>query len=584
MELQDLNLDFILVEESTTVKQALSLMRKRETRAIIVTRDGHPIGLCDSHQLLLQSETPAKPLAYRKDVQVVNQNRVLSHADVQSPYLIVKGEDNQIIGWLDGASAELQWMKQSFSQELRDLTTDLEAIVDSIYDEVLVVDGKGTVLRVSNRSHLNLWGVQLSTVVGENMLDLEDKGWFRPSVTRRVLVEKKKISVVQENRFGRKILAVGNPIFNRKKELERIVIASRDITEVSNLREELAEVRSLNEKYRQEMNILKKVQPENEKPIIYRSERMEQLLFEMEKVARVPSTVTIYGESGVGKELIAHAIHHLSPRKERPFVKINCGSIPENLLESELFGYEKGAFTGALHQGKKGLFELANEGTLFLDEVGELPLSLQVKLLRVIQEREVMKIGGAHPIRVDVRILAATNRNLEEMVANGSFREDLYYRLHVIPLYVPALRERIEDIEPLIYHFLDFFNEKFGTKKHFSEDALEWLKAYHWPGNIRQLQNVLERVMVVSSSQLIMANDLSRILGGNVSSSPRHLPPVQVHSIIPLEKAVELTEFQLIKMALAEYKTLTKAAKALEVSQPTISRHFHKLNEKMNFE
>ncbi|RXT07266.1 sigma-54-dependent Fis family transcriptional regulator [Ammoniphilus sp. CFH 90114] len=590
MGLQDVNTDFILIDESSTVKQATSLMLKKQARVIIMMKDKRPIGLCDSYDLLMQSETPSKLVDYRTDFRVVDQSRVLSHGDLQAPYLIVKNEAGEIVGWLDAGSAELQYIKQTFSQELRDLATDLEAIVDSIYDEVLVVDGQGTVLRVSNRSHLNLWGVNLSSVVGKNMLDLEEKGWFKPSVTRRVLTEKKKISIVQQNRFGRKILAVGNPIFNRKKEIERIVIASRDITEVTNLKEELEEARSLNEKYRQEMNILRKVQHENEKPIIYKSERMEELLFEMEKVARVSSTVTIYGESGVGKELIAHAIHHLSPRKEKPFIKINCGSIPENLLESELFGYEKGAFTGALHQGKKGLFEIADEGTLFLDEVGELPLNLQVKLLRAIQEREVMKIGGTHPVRVDVRIITATNRDLEDMVAKGTFREDLYYRLHVIPLFVPALRERIEDIEPLVHHFLDYFNEKFATKMHFSEDALELLKAYHWPGNVRQLQNVLERVMVVSSSHLIMANDLSRILGGSHvpdgsgAGSARRKPPVQVNAIIPMEKAVELTEYQLIKMALAEYKTLTRAAKALEISQPTMSRHFNRLSEKMNFE
>lgn len=571
--IKDLNKDFILVDASITVQETVGLIQQAKVKLVIVTKEKLIVGICDSYFLLMQIHSPSKALSYSSDFKIVNHDRILSNGDLQYLYLLVQNEEGDIVGWLDNESSEILYIKQTFSQEVQDLTTDLEAIVDSVYDEVMVVDAIGTILRVSNRSSLNLWGVNPSTVVGENILVLEEKGWFKPSVTRRVISEKKKISVVQQNRFGRKILAIGNPIFNKKKQLERIVIASRDITEVTNLKEELEEAKVLTDKYRNEVHILRKIQHSNGKSIIYQSKPMEELMSEVVKVARVESTVTIYGESGVGKELIADAIHHLSSRNTKRFVKINCGSIPENLLESELFGYEKGAFTGALNQGKKGLFELADQGTLFLDEVGELSLNLQVKLLRALQEREVMKIGGVKPIPIDLRMITATNRNLEDMVAKGTFREDLYYRLHVIPLYVPALRERIDDIEPLVLHFLDFFNEKFETKKHFSEDALEMLKSYHWPGNVRQLQNVIERVMVITSSQLIMANDLSRILIRN----NRNIPPVQVNEIIPLETAIEMTQFQLINMALSEYKTVTKAAKVLEVSQPTMSRYVQKL-------
>jgi transcriptional regulator with PAS, ATPase and Fis domain len=304
---------------------------------------------------------------------------------------------------------------------------------------------------------------------------------------------------------------------------------------------------------------------------------MKNLMFEVDRVAQVESTVTIYGESGVGKELIAHSIHQLSPRAEKPFIRINCGSIPENLLESELFGYEKGAFTGALGNGKKGLFELANEGTLFLDEIGELPLNLQVKLLRAIQEREIMKIGGTRAIPINIRIIAATNKNLEEMVTAGTFREDLFYRIHVIPLFVPPLRERMDDIEHLVYHFLEYYNDRFSTKNHFSEDAMEMLKAHKWPGNIRQLQNVMERAMVITANQMITANDLVKILENRKKSQN----PVEVHSIIPLQHAVQDTEKQLLQLALSKYNTLTKVAEVLEVSQPTISRLYNKLKNNM---
>ncbi|GIM45215.1 diguanylate cyclase [Collibacillus ludicampi] len=570
--IQSMNTDFVTLEDLVTVEEALALLRKNNARLLIALKGEVPVGVCDSHSLLLQTGDMSSFLELQTEFKILSQDQMLTEADLLYPYLLIQTDDKEIIGWLDSGTADALYVKQSFSQDVRNLTTDLEAIVDSIYDEILVVDAKGTILRVSKRSAHNLWGVDPSTVIGENILELEEKGWFKPTVTRKVLEEHKKISVIQENRFGRKILAVGNPIFDRKGQLKRIVIASRDITEVSRLERELKQAKQLTEKYRQEIDTLRKHQQAGEKPIIFQSDRMRELMCEVERVAKVESTVAIYGESGVGKELIAYAIHHFSPRAHQPFVKINCGSIPDNLLESELFGYEKGAFTGALPQGKTGLFELANHGTLFLDEIAELPLNLQVKLLRAIQEREIMKVGGTRTIQIDVRIIVATNKNLEEMVSKGTFREDLFYRLHVIPLYVPALRERIEDIEPLVYYFLEFFNHKFSFKKHFSEDAIEMMKAYHWPGNVRQLQNVIERAMVVTSDQLITANDLAKILKNRTTS---HLP-VQVHSIIPLQQAVEMTESQLIQMAFSKYKTITKVAEVLQVSQPTMSRRYKK--------
>lgn len=370
----DYNKDFAILDDSCTVKESLHVMIQSKARLMVIKKGNRFVGICDSYQLLLQADKPEQTLVSHTDFRVAKEQELknISIDDV-SYVLIVNGKED-LIGWIDQKTLEIHDVKQTYSEDLRAITTDLEAIVDSIYDEVLVVDSLGKIIRVSNRSTLNLWGVNPQTVIGENILDLEEKGWFKPSVTRKVLEQKRKVSIVQHNRFGRKILAVGNPIFNRKNELERIVIASRDITAVKKLEEELKEAKNLKEKYRKEVDILKKVHQGNRKQIIYQSEQMKNLMFEVEMVARVESTVTIYGESGVGKELIAHAIHQLSPRAEKPFIKINCGSIPENLLESELFGYEKGAFTGALSHGKKGLFELANEGTLFLDEIGEMPL------------------------------------------------------------------------------------------------------------------------------------------------------------------------------------------------------------------
>ncbi|WP_066369115.1 sigma 54-interacting transcriptional regulator [Neobacillus fumarioli] len=573
----DYNKDFAILDDSCTVKESLHVMIQSKVRLIVIKKGNRFVGICDSYQLLLQADKPEQTLVYHTDFMLTEEQELNTISVRDVSYVLIVNEKGDVIGWIDQKTLEIHDLKQTYSEDLREITTDLEAIVDSIYDEVLVVDGHGKIIRVSNRSTLNLWGINPQTVIGENILDLEEKGWFKPSVTRKVIEQRKKVSIVQHNRFGRKILAVGNPVFNQQNELERIVIASRDITAVKKLEEELEEAKTLKEKYRKEIDILKKVHQGNRKQIIYQSEQMKNLMFEVEMVARVESTVTIYGESGVGKELIAHAIHQLSPRAEKPFIKINCGSIPENLLESELFGYEKGAFTGALSHGKKGLFELANEGTLFLDEIGEMPLNLQVKLLRAIQEREILKIGASKPIPINIRIITATNKNLEEMTAAGTFREDLFYRIHVIPLFIPPLRERVEDIEPLVYHFLEYYNEKFLTKKHFSEDAMEMMKAYQWPGNIRQLQNVMERAMVVTAGQMITANDLVKIL----EKRKENQNPVEVHTIIPLHEAVLNTEKQLLQLALIKYKTLTKAAEVLEVSQPTISRLYKKLKNEI---
>ncbi|GAB6066562.1 sigma-54-dependent Fis family transcriptional regulator [Aquifex pyrophilus] len=235
--------------------------------------------------------------------------------------------------------------------------------------------------------------------------------------------------------------------------------------------------------------------------IIGRSKAVRRLIELVEKVAKSDSTVLLLGESGTGKSLIARTIHYESPRKEKPFVTVNCAAIPENLLEAELFGYEKGAFTGA-YAPKKGKFELANGGTIFLDEIGDMPLSLQAKILRVLQDREIERLGSEKTIKVDVRIIAATNKDLKKLVEEGKFREDLYYRLNVIPIYVPPLRERKEDIPLLIQHFLKEFNEKYGKEVYLTKEAMERLLEYDYPGNVRELSNIIEQLVILNEGKV----------------------------------------------------------------------------------
>ncbi|MGJ7911821.1 sigma 54-interacting transcriptional regulator [Neobacillus sp. LXY-1] len=304
--------------------------------------------------------------------------------------------------------------------------------------------------------------------------------------------------------------------------------------------------------------------------ILSMDSRMEKLKHSGAKAARGRSTVLICGESGTGKELFAHAIHNGSPRSKGKFVVVNCAAIPESLLESEFFGYEEGAFTGAKNKGKQGKFDLADGGTLFLDEIGDMSLPLQAKLLRVLQEREFYRVGGMKRIKVDVRIIAATNRNLEEMMKEGTFREDLYYRLNVISLQIPPLRERIYDVDFLINEFIHEFNHVIGTKiTGIEERARKVLLAYDWPGNVRELRNVLERAVTFAENRKIKWEDLPDYVTKQISLKE----PTERISM------VEHAELEAIKKALVQMKgNKVKAAKLLGISRSGLYEKLKKYN------
>lgn len=279
------------------------------------------------------------------------------------------------------------------------------------------------------------------------------------------------------------------------------------------------------------------------------------------KVAPTSCTVLIQGESGVGKEVMAKCIHGASPRKDRPMIKVNCASIPENLLESELFGYEDGAFTGAKRGGKLGKFELANKGTILLDEIGDMSLSMQAKLLRVLQEKELERVGGTKTIKLDVRVIASTNRNLEEMVEKKEFRGDLYYRLHVVPIYIPPLRERREDIMPLVRYFIEHYGGDENTD--LTPGVTRILEENDWPGNVRELQNVIEFAMIVRSSNIIEIKDLPQYLRGDYYKEEKEIPGPQ-----RLKDAIEDLERQMIRDALER----NKGNKSIAINELGLSR------------
>lgn len=314
---------------------------------------------------------------------------------------------------------------------------------------------------------------------------------------------------------------------------------------------------------------------------IFRSRESKATLRQALKVARYTSNVMIYGESGVGKEIIARVIHQNSERKSFPMVKINCAAIPEHLLESELFGYEKGSFTGANAKGKIGLWEAAQNGTLFLDEVGELPLAFQAKLLRVIQEKEIVRVGGISPIKVDVRIIAATNRDLGQMVQRGEFREDLYYRLNVYPITVLPLRSRRADIVPLAEHFVNRYNREFSLQKTLSAKTLEFLENQPFRGNIRELQNLIQRLMITTDYQIIEIRDVLQALSVDSAqlqpepAAPVKAPPPPPLSGGSLKSMLAQQEKEILRYYLREYRSTRKIAQLLGISQPSVVRKLH---------
>jgi len=451
-------------------------------------------------------------------------------------------------------------------EEHREAARDLEAIFNSSFDEILVIDGRGIIQRINKVGETN-YGVNVEDMIGVNVAELERRGLFSPSVTAMVLKERRRVTITQKTRTGKELVVTGNPILDADGHISRVVINSRDISELTNLRQKLENVKLLAENY---YRLAQSLQQDRiaEAAIVAVSPQMRRIVELADKVAAVDSTVLITGESGVGKGLIAARIHKHSQRAGGPFTLINCGAIPAALLESELFGYERGAFTGANREGKKGLIEVSSGGTVFLDEVAELPLAVQVKLLNLIQERNFYRVGGNRPVGADVRFVAATNRNIQKMVADGTFREDLYYRLNVVPLVIPPLRYRREDIMPLADLFLKQLNARFNARKRIAPDAARIFISYDWPGNVRELENILERLLVTGDDEVITAAHLPEYMRGDHPGGPR----VSVTDLCPLSRAKEELERQLLALASRQCGTTYEIAKVLEINQSTVVR------------
>lgn len=469
--------------------------------------------------------------------------------------------------------SEFEFISEELST-VKQLNKELETIIESSYDGILVTDEHGQIIR-ANQAIERITGITTDLLHDMTIKELIETGDYSHSIVEAVIDKDESVTLSELTANRNHLLITGNPVHNQKNEIFRVVINIRDMTDLNHLKDQLEQSIALSERYHGELTELRSKLIAQEGMIV-KSIKMKKIIEMALRLAHVDSTVLLLGESGVGKEVVAKTIHKHSKRKKGPYITVNCGAIPENLLESELFGYEKGAFTGANREGKAGMFELADNGTLFLDEIGDLPLPFQVKLLRAIQEKEITRVGGTKSRPVNARIIAATNQMLEKLVQEGKFREDLYFRLNVVPIKIPPLRERKDDIIPLTYSFKKHFEKVYGIEKEFSPQVFKDLINYLWPGNVRELKNVVERLLVTSPEQTIKSLDIPLDMAPQAQINPQE---VTVRGIIPLKRAQLEMERQLIGAALKELGSTYKAAKALHVDQSTIVRKVNRLKE-----
>ena len=501
--------------------------------------------------------------------------RVLRRGKRSFPYRLTRIQDSggQPLFVLTLLESEAHLRSQSELETAWKLSDDLKEILEGSFDGILVTDGEGNV-QFMNSSYERVSAIPRQELEGRNMRALINPVWMENSVAFVVADERRAVSKRQVTRDGRDIIVTGMPVFDGDGNIKRIVINARDITEIYHLREELLNAKSRELQHYQ--SVLSTVNVDSEKMVAI-SESIKKVFLLAKRVGGFDTTVLILGESGAGKEEVARQIHRSSLRRDHALVTINCGAIPENLLESELFGYEKGAFTGASNAGKIGLLEAADGGTVFLDEVGELPLPFQVKLLRVLETKQVTRVGGIRAKPIDVRFIAATNRNLNKMVQDRTFREDLYYRLNVVSITVPPLRQRREDILPLSLYFLNMFNHRYNQNKVMTPEVIKRMEEYDWKGNVRELRNVVEHMVIMSPNTHLQISDVPWIIrqcGGRDAAEDPAVPAPE--SVTDLNLAVRQLEIRLLEQARKACGSTREMARYLHIDQSTVVRKLHK--------
>jgi PAS domain S-box-containing protein len=449
----------------------------------------------------------------------------------------------------------------------------LNAVIESSFDGLWICNAEGQVLKI-NRASEKINSISADQVVGKNVKDLVARGFFDRSVTLEVIKTKRRLSMLQKEKNGKNLLVTGNPIFV-DNVLTYIVVNDRDITELIHLKEELEESREMSKKYRQKLQEVLDKEMEEKEGLVFCSKEMRKAYEMIQKVSEVGVTVFLQGESGVGKSRIARLIHEYSDRRKGPFIHVNCGAIPATLLESELFGYVKGAFTGAKNEGKPGMFEMADKGTLFLDEITEMPQDLQVKILHFLDSEKIKRVGDTVTRKIDVRIIVASNRNIHALVKKKQFREDLFFRINIVPIEIPPLRKRREDIPLLLSYFLERYNVQYGKSLSLDREVADLLCQYLFPGNIRELSNLVERLVVLAQESVIYKEDIPRQIIESVIMSPSGTDRSVLFQF-SLKQAMEKVEREVIENAKKICKTQVELADFLGVSQPTVARKIQK--------
>lgn len=450
---------------------------------------------------------------------------------------------------------------------------DILELLNCLKVGVFITDDEGTTLMVNNES-CRTGGLSREETVGKNMRELEKSGFVKESVSLKTLASQKEEHMIQDLGDGGKVFVTAYPVFKDGK-INYVVCTERDITEMETLKRVLLEKEKTTKKYEEEIEYLKNRNIAMMGDVVAVNVNSRIILEKALRAASMDTTILLTGETGTGKEVFANLIYKNSSRVGKPFIKVNCAAIPANLLESEMFGYEKGAFTGADRNGKRGYFELANSGTIFLDEIAELPIHLQSKLLRVLQEREVVKVGGYEPIPLDIRLIAATKVDLFAAVEKGEFREDLYYRLNVMPIEMPPLRKRRQDIKALAENFVNTLNRQYKLGKHLTIGAIEALERYEWPGNVRELQNVIERSFISFDGEEINRFQIERLLypkRGNMDTNV----DMDISRGDTLEEMMSKYEKSVIEEILGKCKNANKAAKLLGMNKSTMCRRMKK--------
>jgi len=445
-------------------------------------------------------------------------------------------------------------------EDLELLNAELEMIIETALDEIFVTDQNGYITRVNSagRKYYDLHGKEL---IGMNVAELYKKGIINNSATLKVIETKEPVELFQKTNKGQYLHVRAFPLFDKENKLYRIVSFSRDVTELLELKKKIETIEEELENFKKE-----NINPIELNGVIAKSDRMKQVVNLVHKIAKVDSTVLLLGETGVGKSIIARAIHQLSNRREKIFNEINCAALPETLIEAELFGFEGKSFTGAPNEKRKGLIETTNGGTLFLDEIGELPIHLQGKLLHVIQDKVIRPIGSTQALPVNIRIIAATNNDLEKKIKEGKFREDLYYRLSVVPVTIPPLRERKEDIIPLTNFFLQKYNRLYEKNINLSPKVLSVFLDYNWHGNIRELENLIERLIITADRDEIITRDLPPKLKESNNNFIGN----------SLDEIVQEVEKRVITEIYQKHKSSYMVAKELGISQSTAIRKIKK--------